>query len=100
MHLSSVCLGVCELQKNVLPVVLIELVREVCEVLHKPVGVCCNPQVQQSRLGGFRTPPYFCCFSLCSPLSSCCPSEYGAHWFTTATGTDRRESLEGRDRET
>ncbi|TNN88772.1 hypothetical protein EYF80_001104 [Liparis tanakae] len=39
-----------------LPAVLTGLVSEVWEVLQKPVRACRNPEMQQSRLGGFRAP--------------------------------------------
>lgn len=77
------------------PIVLIELVREVRAVLKKPMRVCCNPEVQQSRLRGFRAPPYFCCFSQRPPLSSRKLDADIAHGLTTTAGTDRRKSLEG-----
>lgn len=85
---------------KVLPIVLIELVGEVCVALQKPMGVCCNSQMQQSRMGGFRALPCFCCFSLCLPLSSCYLGTNGTHCFTATTGTNRRKSLEGRESET
>ena len=75
------------------PIVLIELLREVCVVLKKPMRVCCNPEVQQSRLRGFRAPPYFCCLSQCPPLSSRKLGADIAHSFTTIAGTDGRKSL-------
>lgn len=77
------------------PIVLIELVREVHAILRKPMRVCCNPEVQQSRLRGFRAPPYFCCFSQQPPLGSRKLGADIAHSFTTTAGTDRRKSLEG-----
>lgn len=71
-----------------------ELVRKVCEVIWECMGVCCDLQMQQSRLGWFRLPLYFCCFSTCPSFSFCHLGAYGPHWFTATAGTDWRKSLE------
>ena len=76
-----------------LPVKLMELLREVCVILQEPMRVRCNLQMQQGRLRGFGLRLYFCHFLLRPALD---PRTRRTGCFTTSTGTDgRKGSLEG-----
>lgn len=81
---------------RILPIMLIELVRKVCEVLRKPMRMCCNLKMQKRRLRCFRLLLYlFDCLPQGLALSFCWSVTLVPHFFQTTT-TDRWKWLEGR----
>lgn len=80
-----------------IPMKLLELLREVRQVVGQAVGVCRDPQLQHKGLRRFRTLPQSRCFPLHPALSSRRFGEQGARQFSTVVNW--RKGLEGRGRQ-